>query len=88
MDIADAVSAAKAGKIDFRVDRYGILHASIGRASFSHEQIFENAEAFLKEVLRLRPAAAKGTYIRSITMSPTMGPGITVDPMETVASLR
>lgn len=87
-DVAGAVRAVKAGKIDFRVDRLGILHASIARASFSSEQILENAQAFLKEVLRLRPAAAKGTYVRSITMSPTMGPGVAIDPLETVASLR
>jgi large subunit ribosomal protein L1 len=88
MDIAGAVKAVKAGKIDFRVDRFGILHASIARASFSEEQILDNAKAFLKEVLRLRPAAAKGTYVRSITLSSTMGPGISVDPLETVSSLR
>lgn len=87
-DIAAAVDAVKAGKIDFRVDKYGILHTSIARASFSSEQILENARVFLKEVLRLRPAAAKGSYVRSITMSPTMGPPIAVDPLTTVASLR
>jgi large subunit ribosomal protein L1 len=87
-DVAGAVKAVKAGKIDFRVDRFGILHASIARASFSAEQILENAQAFLREVLRLRPSAAKGTYVRSITISPTMGPGVAVDPQETVASLR
>ena len=88
MDIAGAVKAVKAGKIDFRVDKAGILHASIARASFTAEQILENTQAFLKEVLRLRPSAAKGTYVRSITISPTMGPGVAVDPLETVASLR
>ena len=87
-DIAGAVKAVKAGKIDFRVDRFGILHASVARASFTAEQIHENAQAFLKEVLRLRPSAAKGTYVRSITISPTMGPGVAIDPLETVASLR
>ena len=88
MDIAGAVKAVKAGKIDFRVDKAGILHASVARASFTAEQILENTQAFLKEVLRLRPSAAKGTYVRSITISPTMGPGVEIDPLETVASLR
>ena len=72
MDIADAVQQVKAGKIDFRVDKFGNLHSSIGKASFSEEQIAENAAAFLKEVLRLRPSSSKGVYVRSITMSTTM----------------
>lgn len=88
MDVTAAVNAVRAGKIDFRVDKFGILHASIGRASFSVEQIRDNAEAFLKEVLRLRPSAAKGTYVRSVTISATMGPGIPIDPVEVVASIR
>jgi len=79
MDVGEAVRQVKAGKIDFRVDKFGNLHTSIGKASFSAEQIRENAEAFLKEVLRLRPAAAKGIYVRSITLSTTMGPGIPID---------
>lgn len=87
-DVAAAVSAVRAGKIDFRVDRFGIVHASIGRASFSTEQLADNARAFLKEIVRLRPAAAKGMYVRSITLTPTMGPGVSVDPLETVMSLR
>lgn len=87
-DIKEAVSAVKAGKIDFRVDKYGILHVSIARASFSSDQILDNARVFLKEVVRLRPASAKGMYVRSITLSSTMGPAISVDPLETVASLR
>ena len=87
-DVAAAVTAVKAGKIDFRVDKYGILHASIARSSFSSEQILENSRVFLKEVLRLRPSAAKGTYVRSITLTSTMGPGVAIDPLETVAALR
>ncbi|MGD8414070.1 MAG: 50S ribosomal protein L1 [Candidatus Latescibacterota bacterium] len=87
-DIKEAVTAVKAGKIDFRVDKYGILHASIARASFSSDQILDNARVFLKEVIRLRPASAKGMYVKSITMSSTMGPAIAVDPLETVSSLR
>jgi large subunit ribosomal protein L1 len=88
MDIADAVQAVKAGKIDFRVDKFGNLHASIGRSSFTSDQITDNARAFLKEVLRLRPAAAKGAYVRSITLTPSMGPGVEIDHANTVASLR
>ncbi len=88
MDIADAVQQVKAGKIDFRVDKFGNLHTSVAKASFTEEQIAENASAFLKEVLRLRPATAKGIYMRSITMSTTMGPGIPIDRSEVVGSLR
>lgn len=79
MDVADAVRQVKAGKIDFRVDKFGNLHSAIGKSSFSQDQLRENAEAFLKEVMRLRPAAAKGVYVRSITLSTTMGPGVPVD---------
>jgi len=88
MNVADAVKEVKAGKIDFRVDKFGILHAAIGKASFSEEQIRENAEAFLREIVRLRPAAAKGIYLRSITLSTTMGPGIHLDRGEIMAALR
>ena len=88
MDVGDAVKQVKAGKIDFRVDKNGNLHSAVGKATFSSEHIKENAEAFLKEVIRLRPAAAKGTYIKSITMSTTMGPGIPLDKQEVVNSIR
>lgn len=88
MDVADAVQEVKAGKIDFRVDKFGILHTSIGKASFTAEQLRDNTEAFLREVLRLRPAAAKGTYVRSVTLSTTMGPGVPVDRTEVLRVLR
>ena len=88
MDVADAVKQVKAGKIDFRVDKNGNLHSAVGKATFSVDHIRENAEAFLKEVIRLRPAAAKGTYIKSITISTTMGPGIPLDKQEVVSSIR
>ncbi len=88
MNIADAVKAVKAGRIDFRVDRYGNLHTAIGKASFTSEQLQENIEAFLKEVLRLRPSSAKGAYVRSITLSATMGPPVPVNHHAVVASLR
>lgn len=86
MEVANAVRDVKAGKIDFRVDKYGILHTSIGKASFKPEQIRENAEAFLRTVVKLKPASAKGTYIRSITISSTMGPSIPVNRSEAVQS--
>ena len=79
MDVGQAVRQVKAGKIDFRVDKNGNLHTAIGKASFSEDQIRENAEAFMREVMRLRPASTKGLYVRSITMSTTMGPAIPVD---------
>ncbi len=78
MDVADAVKDVKAGKIDFRVDKFGILHTSIGKSSFEPNQIRDNAEAFLKTVLKLRPASAKGIYIRSVSISSTMGPSIPI----------
>lgn len=75
-DVAEAIEEAKAGKIDFRVDQYGILHASIGKVSFDASELRENALAFLRTVMRMRPASAKGLYIRSAYMSSTMGPSI------------
>jgi large subunit ribosomal protein L1 len=87
-DIAAAVQAAKAGKIDFRVDKFGNLHTAIGKSSFDASKLQENAEAFLREVVRLRPSSAKGTYVRSVTVSSTMGPGIAVDRNEVVNTIR
>lgn len=78
-DVAKAVKEVKAGKIEFRVDKAGILHASIGKANFEAKQLVDNANAFLATVVRLRPATAKGTYIKSISMSSTMGPGVHID---------
>ncbi len=80
MDIATAVKEVKAGKIDFKVDKYGIVHAPIGKVSFDAEKIFENAKELLQTIIKLKPAAAKGTYIKSIYLSSTMSPGIQVDP--------
>ncbi|GLB52146.1 50S ribosomal protein L1 [Neptunitalea chrysea] len=80
MDVAKAVAEVKAGKIDFRVDKTGIVHAAIGKASFSPEQIEGNANELLQTLIKLKPTAAKGTYIKSICMSSTMSPGIPVDP--------
>lgn len=88
MDVGQAVQDVKGGKIDFRVDKNGGLHTSIGKASFTSQQIRENAEAFIKEVVRLRPSAAKGLYVRSITLSTTMGPGVPVDRAIAVSGAR
>lgn len=79
-EVDKAVSEIKAGKIEFRVDRSGNLHVPIGRVSFSVESLVENLTAFMDTVVRAKPAAAKGTYIRSVTVSSTMGPGVRIDP--------
>ncbi|NOZ56427.1 MAG: 50S ribosomal protein L1 [Calditrichaeota bacterium] len=88
MNVAEAVRDVKAGRIDFRVDRYGILHVPIGKVSFETEKLVENAKAFMEAVLRLRPPAAKGQYVRSVTVSSTMGPGIRVDRNQLLTELR
>ena len=79
MDVAKAVQEVKAGKIDFKVDKYGIIHTSIGKVSFTPEQIVDNAHEVLSTIIKLKPAAAKGTYVKSIYLSTTMSPGIEVD---------
>ncbi len=86
-DVARAVKELKAGKIEFRVDKGSNVHAPVGKASFREEQLLENARTFLRELVRARPAAAKGTYIKSLTLSATMGPGITLDPATVTAEL-
>jgi len=79
-DVGKAVSEIKAGKIEFRVDKTGNVHAPIGKVSFDVEQLADNFGAFMDQIVRARPAAAKGAYVRSVTVSSTMGPGISVDP--------
>ena len=79
MDVAKAVQEVKAGKIDFKVDKYGIINAGIAKVSFSPEQIFDNAKELIQTVIKLKPAAAKGTYVKSIYISSTMSPGVQVD---------
>lgn len=79
MDVAKAVSEVKAGKIDFKVDRYGIIHAAVGKVSFDAAKIKENAEELIKTLIRMKPSAAKGTYIKSISISSSMSPGVSVD---------
>ncbi|MEO9900870.1 MULTISPECIES: 50S ribosomal protein L1 [Alphaproteobacteria] len=78
-DVAGAVTAAKAGQVEFRVERAGIVHAGIGKASFSEEQLLENANAFVDAITRAKPSGAKGTYVQRIALSSTMGPGVKVD---------
>ena len=79
-DVAKAVSEMKAGRVEFRVEKAGIIHAPIGKASFSAENLSANLDSLLETLNRLRPTASKGTYIRRITISSTMGPGVRVDP--------
>ena len=80
MDIAKAVSEVKAGKIDFKVDKYGIIHTSVGKVSFTPEQIVDNAKEVINTIIKLKPSAAKGTYVLSIYLSTTMSPGLQIDP--------
>ena len=79
-DVAKAVKEVKQGKIDFKVDKNGIVHASIGKVSFTPEQIRDNAKEFVMTLIKLKPATAKGTYLKSIYLSSTMSPGVKVDP--------
>ncbi|WDT93474.1 50S ribosomal protein L1 [Thermoleophilum album] len=82
-EVGKAVADAKAGKIEYRTDRSGIVHVPIGKLSFDERALLENYAAVIEEIVRAKPAAAKGRYIRSITIAPTMGPGIKVDPART-----
>ncbi|MBL6645196.1 MAG: 50S ribosomal protein L1 [Flavobacteriales bacterium] len=79
MEVGKAVQDVKAGKIDFKVDKYGIIHASVGKVSFSKEKLKENANEVLQTLVRLRPSAAKGTYIKSVYLSSTMSPGVRIE---------
>ncbi len=85
MDIGKAVQEVKAGKIDFRVDKYGIVHAGIGKTSFGGDQIRENANEIIQTLVKMKPSAAKGTYIKSIYLSATMSPGIQIDSKSVTA---
>jgi large subunit ribosomal protein L1 len=80
MDVATAVQEAKAGKVEYRTDRHAIVHLLIGKSSFDDRRLLENYAAVLEEIIRAKPAAAKGRYIRSITVASSMGPGVKVDP--------
>ncbi len=79
-DVAKAVKEVKQGKIDFKVDKFGIVHTSIGKVSFTPDQIFGNAKEFMATIMKLKPSSAKGTYVKSIYLSSTMSAGIKVDP--------
>jgi len=79
-DVGQAVREAKGGKIEYRVEKAGIVHARIGKSSFNEKALAENASALIQQLVRQKPATAKGTYLRSITVSSTMGPGVKVDP--------
>ncbi len=80
MEVAKAVKEVKAGKIDFKVDRYGIVHASIGKVSFSEDKLADNVKEFFHTIMKLKPSSAKGTYVKSVYLSSTMSPGIRVEP--------
>ena len=80
MDIGKAVTEIKAGKIDFKVDKFGIIHTTIGRASFDADKLAENAKELIQTIIKLKPTAAKGTYMKSVCLSSTMGPGVKVEP--------
>ena len=80
MDVSKAVKELKAGKIEFRVDKSGIVHAAVGKKSFTAQQLADNLQAFMDAIVKAKPSAAKGHYIRSVTVSSTMGPGVRVDP--------
>jgi large subunit ribosomal protein L1 len=81
-DVAKAVKEVKAGKIEFRVEKAGIVHATVGKAAFEKEKLIENIHSFLATIMRLKPATAKGVYVRSIAISTTMGPGVHIDRSE------
>ena len=80
-DVANVVKEIKAGKVDFKVDKTGIIHAGIGKASFGEQKLLENVLAFVEKIIQLKPSASKGIYLRSVTVSTTMGPGVKIDPI-------
>jgi large subunit ribosomal protein L1 len=86
MDVKKAVADAKGGAVEFRVETAGIVHAGIGKASFSEEQILQNVKAFVDAVAKAKPTGAKGTFVKKVAVSTTMGPGVRVDPMNAIAA--
>ena len=86
MEVGKAIKEVKMGKIDFKVDKFGIVHTSIGKVSFDPTKIVENAKEFVHTIQKLKPSAAKGTYIKSIYLSSTMSPGIQVEPKSCLES--
>ena len=79
MEVGKAISEVKAGKIDFKVDKFGIIHAGVAKVSFTPEKIYDNVKEMLATIIKLKPAAAKGTYVKSVYLSSTMSPGVQVD---------
>jgi large subunit ribosomal protein L1 len=88
MDVGSIVKEIKGGKVDFRVDKAGIVHAGIGKISFGKEKLLENIVAFIQKIIQLKPSASKGVYLRSITISSTMGPGVKLDPLAIRAMIK
>ncbi len=86
MDVKKAVADAKGGAVEFRVEKAGIIHAGIGKASFSEEQILQNAKAFVDAVAKAKPTGAKGTFVKKVALSTTMGPGVRLDPAAAIAA--
>jgi large subunit ribosomal protein L1 len=82
MDVAKAVKESKGGKVNFRVDKHGNIHAGIGKASFSKDQLQDNFDTFIKAINKNKPAVSKGRYIKTASLSLTMSPGLSIDPME------
>jgi len=87
-NVANAVKDTKAGKVEFRVEKAGIVHSPLGKVSFGAEKIFENLVALLETIVKLKPSSSKGTYLRSVALSTTMGPGVKVDPLDVRNSLQ
>ncbi len=87
-DIANVVKEIKSGKVDFRVDKTGIIHAGLGKVSFGQEGMTENLKTFVQKVIQLKPSSAKGIYLRSVTISSTMGPGVKIDPIALTAAVK
>ena len=88
VDVAKAVREIKAGKVEFRVDKTGIVHAPVGKVSFATDRLIENAHALVESIIKAKPAASKGKYVKSATMSSTMGPGTAIDPLTVEAARR
>lgn len=87
-DLANIIKEIKSGKVDFRVEKTGIIHAGIGKCSFGQEKMCDNLKAFVEKVIQLKPSSAKGIYLRSVTISSTMGPGIKLDPIALTAAVK
>ena len=87
-DVANIVKEIKSGKVDFRVEKTGIIHAGIGKCSFGEEKLCDNLKAFVEKVIQLKPSSAKGIYLRSVTLSSTMGPGVKLDPIALTAAVK